>query len=91
MDRAPLLAAGFAAAQFAALAVYGLFVPKAPAAEARWLAPKENAAKRATEVWFLAYAVVWIGAFAAIVGFALYERFGVPAGVLPRRAPSDGT
>mmetsp|Transcript_17933 Transcript_17933/g.55162 ORF Transcript_17933/g.55162 Transcript_17933/m.55162 type:complete len:302 (-) Transcript_17933:29-934(-) len=40
-----------------------------------WLAPATNAPKRAAELWFLAYGVVWIGAFACIVGFELYESF----------------
>ncbi len=40
-----------------------------------WLAPLENAPKRATEVWFLGYACVWISAFACIVGFEWYEDF----------------
>ena len=40
-----------------------------------WLAPRTNAPKRATELWFLRYAAVWIGAFALIIGLGLYERF----------------
>eukprot|EP00629_Pelagomonadales_sp_RCC1024_P001215 CAMPEP_0119291388 /NCGR_PEP_ID=MMETSP1329-20130426/42382_1 /TAXON_ID=114041 /ORGANISM="Genus nov. species nov., Strain RCC1024" /LENGTH=287 /DNA_ID=CAMNT_0007292217 /DNA_START=140 /DNA_END=1000 /DNA_ORIENTATION=- len=76
MDQAPVIAAAFSAAQFAVLAAFERCVRRAPPNKALWLAPKENAAKRATEIWFLAYAVVWIGAFAAIVGFQLYESFG---------------
>jgi len=40
-----------------------------------WLAPRTNAPKRATEVWFLRYALVWVGAFALIIGLELYETF----------------
>ncbi|CAM9605033.1 unnamed protein product [Ectocarpus sp. 13 AM-2016] len=41
-----------------------------------WLAcAKANPAKRAWEVFNLRYAVFWVGCFAAIIGFSLYEDF----------------
>eukprot|EP00752_Nemacystus_decipiens_P006629 g5960.t1 len=41
-----------------------------------WLAcDKNNPAKRAWEVFNLKYAMFWVGCFAAIVGFDLYEDF----------------
>ena len=62
------------AAQAVLLVVLQRCVPR-PTGCGTWLAPKTNAPKRATELWFLAYAVVWIGSFACIVGFEWYERF----------------
>ena len=45
------------------------------ASQSLWLPGPNNASKRATEIWFLAYSVVWIGAFAGIVGTKAYESF----------------
>ncbi|KAJ1451236.1 hypothetical protein M885DRAFT_620936 [Pelagophyceae sp. CCMP2097] len=50
-----------------------------PDAAGTWLPPRENAAKRACELWFLGYGVVWILAFGAIVVFQLYEAFDARA------------
>lgn len=36
---------------------------------------ESNPAKRAWEVFNLKYAVFWVGCFAAIIGFDLYEEF----------------
>ncbi|CAM9397803.1 unnamed protein product [Pylaiella littoralis] len=41
-----------------------------------WLAcAKTNPAKRAWEVFNLGYGVFWVGCFAAIIGFSLYEQY----------------
>ena len=60
-------------AQVAALAALERATPRT--GRGIWLAPRTNAPKRATELWFLRYAAVWIGAFALIIGLGLYERF----------------
>ena len=57
-------------AQVAALAALERATPRT--GRGIWLAPRTNAPKRATELWFLRYAAVWIGAFALIIGCLLY-------------------
>jgi len=44
--------------------------------KSRWLAhPKDNASKRATELWFLGYGVFWISCFGYIIGSQIYLEF----------------
>lgn len=40
-----------------------------------WLPPKSNAAKREFEIYALAYTVVWIGVFAMVILWQMYEQF----------------
>lgn len=78
MDAVPAVAVtmlGILGAMGVGLVALERTVPRRGDGGGTWLAPRENAAKRATEVWFLSYAVVWIGCFACIVGFSWYESF----------------
>lgn len=54
----------------------------------RFADAKMNPAKRAWEVFNLQYAVVWIGCFAVIIAFSLYESFDAVSHSLCR-APFD--
>lgn len=49
--------------------------PSPPTHFRRLACAKDNPAKRAWEVFNLKYAVFWVGCFAAIIGFDLYEHF----------------
>ena len=64
-----LVFAGIAAVLFALLVVQ----KKAPKAEARWL-PPPGSEKRNYEVWVLTYSVFWMGTFAVVIVFQLYEH-----------------
>lgn len=68
-----MMMAGLIGLQLVTLSLTGMFLK--PGDEVRWLAPKTNPAKRATEIWFLCYACVWISAFAYIVASGSYENF----------------
>merc|ERR1712166_202118 len=71
---------------FGAVIIARVFLKAQPAENHRWLPDPTNAAdkasgsiiaaKRATELWFLGYGVIWILCFGVIVGGQLYEWFG---------------
>jgi len=67
----------FAAIAVALLLLY-LVQRRDPKAEPRWL-PAAGTEKREYELWTLRYSVVWMGVFAVVIAFQLYEAFDAAA------------
>lgn len=57
------------------LLLQGATLTRAPKSKSCWLPQKENSAKRSYEIFTLKYTPFWVGCFAVIVGFQLYESF----------------